>query len=208
MELDRPAAGKTGTTDENKSAWWVGYTPQLSTAVTMFRTDPDSSKLLSMNGVGGFDSINGGALPTEVWTEYMTAALKGQKPEEFPEAEPIGDKADGEGVETPTPTPSDTPEEEPEDEPTPTESESEPSTPPAPTESEECRPGDLICQDTGGTNEGETGDGGGDTGGETEGADTEGNGGDTEGTDDGGGGNGSNGNGNGSLFGGRGDESE
>ena len=38
--LGKPAAGKTGTTDENKSAWFIGYTPKLSTSVTMFREDP------------------------------------------------------------------------------------------------------------------------------------------------------------------------
>ena len=38
--VGRPVAGKTGTTDSNLSAWFVGYTPQLSTAVVMFRTGP------------------------------------------------------------------------------------------------------------------------------------------------------------------------
>ena len=36
---DRPAAGKTGTNNENKEAWFVGFTPQLSTAVGMYREE-------------------------------------------------------------------------------------------------------------------------------------------------------------------------
>jgi membrane peptidoglycan carboxypeptidase len=40
----REVAGKTGTTDGNKSAWFVGYTPQLSTAIGMYRLDDDETK--------------------------------------------------------------------------------------------------------------------------------------------------------------------
>ncbi|MET7792192.1 penicillin-binding transpeptidase domain-containing protein, partial [Streptomyces sp900116325] len=40
----RDVAGKTGTTDGNKSAWFVGYTPQISTAVSMFRMDDDETQ--------------------------------------------------------------------------------------------------------------------------------------------------------------------
>lgn len=106
-KLGRPAAGKTGTTDQNKSAWFVGYTPQLSTSVTLFRNDPNAKgkdrKLLSMNHVGGVDSIHGGDIPAVIWTEYMREALKGTPAKEFPEAEDIGVVADAAGAPTPTP---------------------------------------------------------------------------------------------------------
>ncbi len=107
-ELGRRAAGKTGTTDENKSAWFVGYTQQLSTAVAMFREDPKSHKLLSMNGTAGKDSIHGGDIPTQVWTEFMKVALKGASDPGFPEAEKIGEVADGVGAPSPTPTETET----------------------------------------------------------------------------------------------------
>ena len=59
----RDVAGKTGTTDGNKSAWFVGYTPQLSTAVSMFRMDDDETKknreFLEMYGTGDEESIHG-----------------------------------------------------------------------------------------------------------------------------------------------------
>ncbi|MEU6893188.1 transglycosylase domain-containing protein [Streptomyces sp. NPDC046557] len=112
-KLGRPVAGKTGTTDKNKSAWFVGYTPQLSTAVTLFRSDPSKPDqgLQSMNGVGGIDSIHGGDIPATIWTEYMKEALKGKPVKDFPEAEDIGVVADAPGAPTatpaaPTPSPS------------------------------------------------------------------------------------------------------
>ncbi|MEU3773054.1 transglycosylase domain-containing protein [Streptomyces sp. NPDC032472] len=105
-KLGRPAAGKTGTTDENKSAWFVGYTPQLSTSVTLFRTDPNSKdkKLISMNGVGGIDSIHGGDIPAAIWTAYMKEALKDAPVKDFPEADKLGVIADGPGAPSPSPS--------------------------------------------------------------------------------------------------------
>lgn len=107
-KLGRPAAGKTGTTDENKSAWFVGYTPELSTSVVLFRTDPNSAdkKLISMKGVGNIPSLHGGDIPAEIWTEYMGEALKGQPVKQFPEAEDIGVTADSAGAPSPRPRPS------------------------------------------------------------------------------------------------------
>lgn len=105
-KLGRPAAGKTGTTDQNKSAWFVGYTPELSTSVTLFRNDPTSKnkELMSMNRVGGVDSIHGGDIPAVIWTEYMREALKGTPVKQFPEAEDIGVIADAAGAPQPTPS--------------------------------------------------------------------------------------------------------
>ncbi len=82
--LGRPAAGKTGTTDSNLSAWFVGYTPQLSTAVSLFRTGPDGITRASLYGVGGAGRVNGGSFPTAIWTQYMSAALKGKPVVRFP----------------------------------------------------------------------------------------------------------------------------
>ncbi|MFW6692596.1 transglycosylase domain-containing protein [Streptomyces sp. MAR4 CNX-425] len=201
QDLGRPAAGKTGTTDENKSAWWVGYTPQLSTAVTLFRTDPrsESQKLLSMNGTGGFDSIHGGAIPTEIWTNYMKAALKGEDVEQFPEPAPLGEIVDGGGVPDPSPTEEVDPEPsqtEPTEEPDDPTSSPPPSTSPPP--SQTCAPWDYECQTGGATDGGQNGSGettgetdtGGETTGETSTGETTG---DT--SSDGGWNNGGNGNG-------------
>ncbi|MDH3034754.1 transglycosylase domain-containing protein [Streptomyces griseoincarnatus] len=193
-ELGRRAAGKTGTTDENKSAWFVGYTQQLSTAVAMFREDPKSHKLLSMNGTAGKDSIHGGDIPTEVWTEFMKIALKGESDPGFPKAEKIGEIADGVGAPSPTPTETETEEATPSEEPTPSETV---TTPPPPTETETCGPFDFRCRDEE-EDDGGTGNGGGDNGGTDGGVTTSPD--PTESEDPGD----SRGGGNGGLFGGTG----
>ncbi|MZF85407.1 transglycosylase domain-containing protein [Streptomyces sp. SID5643] len=159
LALGRTAAGKTGTTDENKSAWFVGYTQQLSTSIAMFREDPKSAKLLSMNGTAGEKSIHGGDTPTEVWTEYMKAALKGEPDLGFPEPEKIGEIQNEVGAPSPTPTPSAEPSETVTESPSPTPSE---STSPSPTPSDTC--GFFGCESDGGTENGGTENGGTDGG--------------------------------------------
>ncbi|MFG3224445.1 transglycosylase domain-containing protein [Kitasatospora sp. NPDC048194] len=96
--LGRPVAGKTGTTDQNKSAWWVGYTPQLVTSVAMWREDPAKHDRLSLNGTGGKESIHGGDIPTDVFTRYMKAALANEKKLDFPSPQPVGTEVDSSGA--------------------------------------------------------------------------------------------------------------
>ncbi|MFC8348782.1 transglycosylase domain-containing protein [Streptomyces sp. NPDC057280] len=152
LALGRRAAGKTGTTDSNKSAWFVGYTQQLSTSVAMFREDPKTNKLLSMNGTAGVESIHGGDIPTSIWTEYMKAALKNASDTGFPEAEKIGEIQDEEGAPSPTPSVTATPSETPSATPSPTPSETEVL--PSPSVSESCKFSWQCSTDTGGTDTG------------------------------------------------------
>ncbi|MDN0199336.1 transglycosylase domain-containing protein [Streptomyces sp. S.PNR 29] len=154
----RDVAGKTGTTDGNKSAWFVGYTPQLSTAISMFRYPDDENvknrTFLEMYGTGGQKSIHGASFPAEIWHDYMEQALKGEAPEPFPTPEPIGEVVNDVPVPTPTPTPSQT-EEESSPSPSPTPSESQTS--PSPSPSDSCF--GFGCSDNGGVGNGGT-DGG------------------------------------------------
>ncbi|MFI9319468.1 transglycosylase domain-containing protein [Kitasatospora aureofaciens] len=107
--LGRPVAGKTGTTDENKSAWWVGYTPQLVTSVAMWREDPSKHDRDSLNGTGGKQSIHGGDIPTDIFTRYMKAALANEKTMDFPTPQPVGTEVDSSGApSTATATPTQT----------------------------------------------------------------------------------------------------
>ncbi|NCV96210.1 MAG: penicillin-binding protein [Actinobacteria bacterium] len=82
----RPAAGKTGTSQQNASAWFTGYTPQLATSIAFFRDDATQS----LNGIGGLTSVTGGSFPARIWNAYMKAALKGQPKLDFPAPSNIG----------------------------------------------------------------------------------------------------------------------
>ncbi|MFD5465310.1 transglycosylase domain-containing protein [Kitasatospora sp. NPDC127059] len=83
LDLGRPAAGKTGTTDANLSAWFAGYTPELTTTVGLFRENPKSHAKEPLSGTAGLTRINGGTFPTKIWTAYMTAALNGTPTQQF-----------------------------------------------------------------------------------------------------------------------------
>jgi len=71
--IDRPSAGKTGTTSSEKDIWFVGTVPQLTTAVWVGR---DDSKQLASGATGG-----GTVAP--IWRDFMTKALKGVPVEKF-----------------------------------------------------------------------------------------------------------------------------
>lgn len=84
--LGRPAAGKTGTSQNSYSAWFAGYTPNLSTAVSIFREDENGNPT-EIGSYGGRGEITGGSFPTMVWTDYMIDAVDtlDLPAEEFPE---------------------------------------------------------------------------------------------------------------------------
>jgi penicillin-binding protein 1A len=64
-----PAAGKTGTTDNFNDAWFVGFTPKLSTAVWVGYPNAQ----IEMRSVHGI-SVAGGTFPARIWHDYMTVA--------------------------------------------------------------------------------------------------------------------------------------
>ncbi|HPJ18770.1 MAG: penicillin-binding protein [Actinobacteria bacterium] len=82
LGLGRPSAGKTGTTDNNMSAWYVGYTPQLSTAVMMAKSDKNGN-MVTLEGTGGLSSVTGGSFPAQMWTAFNRGALEGLPVETF-----------------------------------------------------------------------------------------------------------------------------
>jgi membrane peptidoglycan carboxypeptidase len=189
LKLGRPAAGKTGTTDQNNSAWFTGYTPQLATSIGMFRKDDRhaNSPFKSMRGVGGLASVHGASFPTEIWTDYMIQAVKGMPVKDFPKAAPIGKKMDQKGAPAPKPTVTATPSQTP----SAPASSAPPSEPPSEPPTSPSSPPTTSCPPWGCKNGGTSG---GTTGGGTDGGTT------TGGGSNGGGGNG--GGGNGGLFGG------
>jgi membrane peptidoglycan carboxypeptidase len=70
---DRPVAVKTGTTNDYKDAWTVGYTPQISTAVWVGNNDGTLMK----------KSADGSVVAAPIWQQFMTAATKNMPKEEF-----------------------------------------------------------------------------------------------------------------------------
>ena len=85
---DRPAAGKTGTTDNYGDAWFVGYTPQLAVAVWVGYPDKLKPMLTEFGGM----PVAGGTLPAQIWKTFMTAADTQAKlePEQFPATPYLG----------------------------------------------------------------------------------------------------------------------
>ncbi|MDN0197096.1 transglycosylase domain-containing protein [Streptomyces sp. S.PNR 29] len=79
----RPAAGKTGTAEEDTAAWFAGYTPDLATVVSVMGQDPVTAAHKSLYGVMGLDRINGGGAPTDIWAQFTKDALKGKPVTDF-----------------------------------------------------------------------------------------------------------------------------
>ncbi|MFF1645402.1 transglycosylase domain-containing protein [Streptomyces sp. NPDC058240] len=67
---DDLSAGATDKDDRMKSAWFIGHTKGLTTAVTMFRSKPGTPQLLGMQGVGGPHSGRGNVFPLRIWSAY------------------------------------------------------------------------------------------------------------------------------------------
>ncbi|MEU6165047.1 transglycosylase domain-containing protein [Streptomyces tanashiensis] len=91
---DRDNAGKTGTTNDRKDAWFVGYTPNLSTAVWV-GDDVGEKKSMYDITIGGeyYEKVCGGCLPGPIWKIAMTGALDaGQTPGFVPVSVPRAEK--------------------------------------------------------------------------------------------------------------------
>jgi membrane peptidoglycan carboxypeptidase len=96
MRLDdsRDAAGKTGTTNDSVAVWFVGYVPQLATAVGVADpdVDPETGRLETLDGrtYNGerISEACGSCIPGPIWKQMMDAALDGVEDEDFTEPDP------------------------------------------------------------------------------------------------------------------------
>ena len=89
--IGRPVAGKTGTTNGSKAAWFVGYTPQLATAVWL--GDPGARgrqvkemRSVSING-NWYRQVYGGTVPARIFSDVMQSALDGVPETDFEQAD-------------------------------------------------------------------------------------------------------------------------
>jgi membrane peptidoglycan carboxypeptidase len=106
----RECAGKTGThqydlgdTNDNAKAWMVGYTPQLSTAVSLAAEGPDGKRLPLRDK--NDDIIYGGDLPGQIWKTFMDSFLENVPEEGFGKFVPIGERvSDNNGSSTNSPS--------------------------------------------------------------------------------------------------------
>lgn len=113
-KLKRPIAGKTGTSTDNKSAWFVGYVPQLATAVALSQESEDGRGKDSIQAWGKYSQITGSSYPAVLWSDYMRKVFENPRfsaVQEFPPRANVGGR----------PTSTATPTEEPTEEPTPEE---------------------------------------------------------------------------------------
>nr|WP_240151950.1 transglycosylase domain-containing protein [Streptomyces mobaraensis] len=94
----RPAAGKTGTAEEDKAAWFAGYTPDLATVVAVMGQDSESGEQKPLYGATGLPRINGGGYPAQIWATYTADALEGTPAHDF-------DLEVQQGAESPPPEP-------------------------------------------------------------------------------------------------------
>ena len=142
-------AGKTGTSDDNKSAWFTGYTPDLVTSVGMFG-EAKGGKQVTLKGLAGGGRVNGGDYPARIWSSFMGSTLDDDSTTKFDldteldnaapppptteSEEPPTTSAPPTESESPTPSKSPTPDDTPTAPTTPATPSTPPSTPPtAPT---------------------------------------------------------------------------
>jgi len=86
LDGGREAAGKTGTSSDNKDAWFVGFTPELSTAVWLGYAQP---KTITLDGV----EVTGGGFSSRIWKAYIDPALAGMPATALPERADVGERA-------------------------------------------------------------------------------------------------------------------
>ncbi|MFF3031463.1 transglycosylase domain-containing protein [Streptomyces rubiginosohelvolus] len=81
--VGRPAVGKTGTAEEDRAAWFAGYTPDLASVVAVMGQNPDTGAQTPLYGALGLARVNGGGAPAETWAAYTEAALRSSPAQEF-----------------------------------------------------------------------------------------------------------------------------
>ena len=81
---NRPAAGKTGTQENNTNAWFVGGTPQYTTAVWMGNPNENKDQMVNVKEFKAFSHVQGGTYPVLIWKAYMDAAHEGLAAEDWP----------------------------------------------------------------------------------------------------------------------------
>ena len=88
-QIGRPAAAKTGSSSNNKSAVMVGFVPQAVTVVGMYQVGPGGTEE-QITPFGGEREVMGANWPAWLWKQYMSRAVKDMEVEQFGKVGKIG----------------------------------------------------------------------------------------------------------------------
>ncbi|WP_404389932.1 transglycosylase domain-containing protein [Humibacillus xanthopallidus] len=97
--LDRPVAGKTGTSEQNRSKWFSGFVPQLAVSVGMYKPTADGKSNLELSPDES-SLPDGSTIPANIWLDFMKVATDNMEVQDFPKRAGVGDNK----ISTPTPT--------------------------------------------------------------------------------------------------------
>lgn len=87
-DIGRPAGGKTGTHQSYLDAWYVGFTPEFSTAVWVgYEAEQIPLRNVVINGTR-YSQVFGGTVPAPIWSDFMTRVMEGLPESQFPEDPP------------------------------------------------------------------------------------------------------------------------
>jgi len=98
--IDQPVAGKTGTTDDYRDAWFAGYTCKLTTAVWVGYGGTETRYMTNVHGI----KVAGGTFPSRIFAKYMRQATNGLESCEFERPASIPANLDRTSGTTPRPT--------------------------------------------------------------------------------------------------------
>ncbi|GAA3695817.1 hypothetical protein GCM10022399_10400 [Terrabacter ginsenosidimutans] len=97
--LNRPVAGKTGTSEENRSKWFSGFIPQLAVSVGMYKPTADGKSSQQLSPAES-ELYDGSTIPANIWLDFMKVVTDNMEVQEFPARAGVGDDK----IPTPTTT--------------------------------------------------------------------------------------------------------
>lgn len=87
QRVRRPAAGKTGTAEDHKEVWFIGYVPQLAAGCAIYKPSEDGRTNVPLGrNVGGYKYC------VPIWTQFMRTVLEGVEEKDFPERVGVNDE--------------------------------------------------------------------------------------------------------------------